>query len=616
MRADRHKAQNRETSEVFQSAPTSVDPAAFNRRMSRIIERAQPLIAQAMALDKFEQWRNMPLDPFNLREAGFAYWRYMMNNPQQVMELTQSYWQDMANLWQVSTRKFVEGDDDTPACIAPEHGDKRFHDPLWHDNAVFDVIKQSYLLTCSWVEKFVHAGEDTLDAHTTHKLDFHSKQFLEAIAPSNFAASNPAILRETAETGGENLLEGFENLLADIERGEGELRLAKTDYAAFELGVNLATTPGKVIYQNDLMQLIQYTPTTKTVYQTPLVIVPPWINKYYILDLREKNSLIKWLVDQGHTVFCISWVNPDKRLAQKRFADYMHEGVIAAIDVAREQTGEDHCNVTGYCIGGTLLATTLAYLQVRDGKTPVNSATFLTTLIDFSEPGDLGVFIDDGQLEALDSVMDYKGYLPARYIRDTFSMLRARDLIWSFVINNYLMGREPFAFDMLYWNDDSTNLPAAMHSYYLRAMYRDNKLITPGAIEIDDVPIDINNIQVPAYFLSAHQDHIAPWQATYCGARQIGSEATFTLAASGHIAGVVNPPAKNKYGYWHDGGAHDAPDDWLNNALYCHGSWWPHWRDWLKAYACQSVAARWPDKGHYTPVEDAPGSYVRQHGDL
>jgi polyhydroxyalkanoate synthase len=392
---------------------------------------------------------------------------------------------------------------------------------------------------------------DGLEKGKKEKLAFYTKLFADALSPTNFLLTNPEVLKETLKTGGENLVKGLENLVSDLERGNGELKISTTDYDAFELGRNIATTPGKVVYQNDLIQLIQYEPLTEQVTKRPLLIIPPWINKYYILDLREDNSLIRWAVEQGQTVFAVSWVNPDAKLAQKRFEDYMQEGILDALDTIQNITGEPDCNVVGYCLGGTLLAITLAFLAEKGQSDKIASATFLTTLLDFENSGDLKLFMDDEQLELMDREMAEKGVLEAKNLQKTFSLLRSNDLIWSFVVNNYLMGKEPFPFDLLYWNDDSTNMPAAMHSFYLRKMYRDNELTEPDGIEMFGTRIDLAKIRTPAYFLSTREDHIAPWKATYAGTKLINSESvTFTLAASGHIAGIVNSPAKKKYCYW------------------------------------------------------------------
>ncbi|MEQ8192882.1 MAG: class I poly(R)-hydroxyalkanoic acid synthase, partial [Rhodospirillales bacterium] len=432
-----------------------------------------------------------------------------------------------------------------PSVVEPEKGDKRFTHPDWEENAVFDFLKQSYLLSSKWMLETVRQV-DGLDEQAARKVDFYTRQFIDALSPTNFVMSNPEVLRATLESHGENLLKGLENLLTDLERSKGQqLRITMTDPNAFKVGQDLAVTPGKVIYRNDLMEVIQYAPATEEVYQTPLLIVPPWINKFYILDLRPKNSFIKWATEQGFTVFAISWVNPDSSLGQKTFEDYLSEGPLAALEVIQSITGSESINGVGYCLGGTLLAIAMAYLESK-GSPIIESGTFLTTMIDFQEAGELGVFIDEAQLTALEQQMSEQGYLDGASMANTFNLLRANDLIWSFVINNYLLGKEPFPFDLLYWNSDSTRMPGAMHSFYLRNMYQKNLLTRPGGISMLGTPIDLSGITCPAFFLSTREDHIAPWKSTFSGAKILSGETQFVLAASGHIAGVVNPPEKGK----------------------------------------------------------------------
>ncbi len=547
-------------------------------------------------------------DPLNVGQAFLELTARMMANPAHIAQAQFSLWQDYMRLWQ-STAQRMLGQGTAPV-VRPERGDRRFKDPAWDDNALFDFIKQSYLLTSRWMMNTVGEVEG-LDDKTKQKVDFYTRQYVDAMAPSNFVLTNPEVLRATVESRGENLLRGLKNMLDDLERGRGQLQIKMTDTEAFEVGKNIALTPGKVIYQNDLMQLIQYEPTTKEVYKRPLLIVPPWINKFYILDLQPKNSFIKYAVDQGFTVFVISWVNPDGRYADKSFEDYMLEGPLAAIDAIERATGEKEVNAIGYCLGGTLLACTLAYMAEKGDKR-VKSCTFFTTLIDFSEPGDLGVFIDEEQISALEQEMAQRGYLEGRQMATSFNMLRANDLIWSFVVNNYLLGKDPFPFDLLYWNSDSTRMPCAMHSFYLRKMYQENRLIEPGGITLDGVPIDLTKVRVPVYLLSTREDHIAPWLAAYTATQILKGPKRFVLAGSGHIAGVVNPPAANKYGYWiGEGRLPEDPDAWLETAEYSAGSWWVDWAEWLTPKAGPKVPARKPGDGGLKPIEDAPGSYVK-----
>ena len=415
---------------------------------------------------------------------------------------------------------------------------------------------------------------------------------------------------------GQNLIKGLNNLLHDVESGDGQLRIRMTDTSAFEMGKNVATTPGKVVFQNELFQLIQYDPATPEQYKKPFLIVPPWINKYYVLDLREKNSLVKWATDQGHTTFIMSWINPDEKLAAKTFEDYLLEGSLEAINQICAQTGESSVNLAGYCLGGTLAMTTLAYMTAKKDKR-ANSATFFTTMLDFSEPGELGVFLDEGAVAGLEKKMQERGYLEGSEMAGTFNMLRANDLIWSFVVNNYLMGKDPFPFDLLYWNSDSTRMPAAMHSFYLRNMYLGNKLREPGGLTLGGVKIDLTKVKTPCYFISTLEDHIAPWKSTYMGARLPSGPTKFVLGGSGHIAGIVNPPVANKYGYWTndatDGNLPESPEDFLAGATQNAGSWWTHWNQWVTGLPGGSakVKARKPEDGTLKVIEDAPGSYVK-----
>ncbi|MEX2451689.1 MAG: class I poly(R)-hydroxyalkanoic acid synthase [Rhodospirillales bacterium] len=526
-------------------------------------------------------------DPMSIGRAFFEMTARMMADPTKVMQAQMNLWQDYLALWQNTTQRML-GQKAGPQ-IEPEKGDRRFRHDDWNESEIFNFIKQSYLLSARWLQATVKDVEG-LDDKTAKKVDFYTRQFVNALSPTNFVMTNPEVLRETLESRGENLVKGLRNLLDDLEEGDGRLNIRMTDNDAFEVGRNLAVTPGKVVFRNDLLELLQYAPATDTVCATPLLLITPWINKFYVLDMRPENSLIKWLVDRGHTVFVTSWVNPDEKLAKKSFADYMTEGAIAAIDAVREATDEKQVNAIGYCIGGTLLAGALSYLAEKKIDT-VKSATFLTTLVDFSDVGDIGVFIDEEQVEQLEEKMKKRGYLEGHEMAGTFNMLRANDLIWSFVVNNYLMGKEPFPFDLLYWNADSTRLPAAMHSFYLREMYLANKLIEPGAIKLAGVPIDLTRIKVPVYILSTREDHIAPWKSTYAATRIYKGPVKFVLAASGHIAGVVNPPAAKKYSHWTNDKPPKDPDAWLKGAAEDAGSWWPDWDAWLKEHGEQAGPA-------------------------
>ena len=582
-----------------------VDPAVLSRSMAGIAERSQRLVTDWLNRQNHE----MPaIDPMNVGSAFLEMTTQLMRDPAKLVQAQIGFWQDYMTLWQNTTRRMWGMD--SPPVIQADPKDRRFKDGAWQESEVFDFIKQSYLLSARYVQDVV-THVDGLDPKTAQKVDFYSRQFVDAMSPTNFLMTNPEVLRKTAETGGENLLRGLNNLLSDLERGRGKLHIKMTDTDAFKLGEDIAITPGKVVFQNDLMQLIQYSPTTEAVLKRPLVIAPPWINKFYILDLRPKNSLVRWAVAQGHTVFMISWVNPDERLSDKRFEDYMAEGYLAALDAIEQATGEREVNAIGYCLGGTLLASTLAWMAVRN-DTRIKSATFFVTMMDFAEAGELGVFVDEEQLRVLEEKMDKRGYLEGSEMATTFNMLRANDLIWSFVVNNYLMGNEPFPFDLLYWNSDSTRMPAAMHSFYLRQMYQQNRLCEPGGITLAGTPIDLGRVTVPTYFLSTREDHIAPWKSTYRGTQLLGGKNRFVLAASGHIAGVVNPPEGGKYSHWLNTDLPPDPEAWLAGATEMAGSWWPDWQRWITALDDTRVPARTPGDGTLPPLEDAPGSYVAQ----
>jgi polyhydroxyalkanoate synthase len=588
------------------AAFTLPDAAGVGRSMADIAERSQRIVAEWLKRQGDGRPPATP-DPFNIGGAFMEMTARLMANPAKLMQAQIGFWQDYMSLWQNTARRIM-GIEAEPV-IQADPKDRRFKDDAWKENEVFDFIKQSYLLSARFIHDVV-TQVDGLDAPTARKVDFYARQFVDAMSPSNFLMTNPEVLRKTAETRGENLLKGLNNLLADLERGRGSLRIKMTDTDAFRIGENIAVSPGKVVFQNDLMQLIQYAPTTEKVLKRPLLIVPPWINKYYILDLRPKNSLVRWATAQGHTVFMISWVNPDERLAEKGFEDYMREGYLDALGAIEAATGESDVNAIGYCLGGTLLACTLAWMAEHD-DTRIKSATFFVTLMDFRESGELNVFIDEEQLAILEEKMNKRGYLEGSEMATTFNMLRANDLIWSFVVNNYLLGNDAFPFDLLYWNSDNTRMPARMHSFYLRNMYQDNKLCVPGGISLADTPIDLGKIKVPAYFLSTREDHIAPWRATYRGTHLLSGKNRFVLAASGHIAGVVNPPEGGKYSHWINPELPPDPEAWFAGATEIAGSWWPDWQRWVTALDKRQVKARQIGAGRLQPIEDAPGSYVK-----
>jgi polyhydroxyalkanoate synthase len=592
------------------AAAPAFDPVKLAESLAAAAEKSAKLMGDFATRNAGKQ-AAVASDELGLGKAYMELAAKMLTNPARIVEAQMNLWRDYMSLWQHAMLRAM-GAPGLPVAV-PAKGDKRFRDASWEEHFLFDYIKQSYLITARWLHEQVGSVEG-LSETAKKKVDFFTRQYIDALAPSNFALTNPEVFRETVASGGQNLVRGLHNLLDDIERGNGQLRISMTDAKAFELGVNIATTPGKVVCQNELMQLIQYEPTTKKVWKRPLLIIPPWINKYYILDLREKNSFIRWAVNEGMTVFVVSWVNPDEKLAHKDFEDYLVEGPLAALDAIEQATGESDANVIGYCLGGTLLAATLGYLAAKKRKR-IASATFMTALVDFTEAGELEVFIDEDQVASLEKKMQERGYLEGSEMADTFNMLRANDLIWSFVINNYLLGRDPFPFDLLHWNCDSTRMPAQMHSYYLRNMYMENKLREPGGLTLAGVPIDISKVDLPKYFVSAMEDHIAPWKTTYAGTRLMKGANTFVLSGSGHIAGMINPPAANKYGYWTNQALPEDADAWFASAQPHEGSWWTDWRAWIAPYLDREVAPRVPGKGKLPVIEAAPGAYARQRAD-
>ena len=593
------------------AAPPSpgYDPIALAESLASAAEKSAKVIGEFAA--RHRDAPSMMSDELGLGKAFMELAANLLANPAKLAEAQMTLWWDYMSLWQSSVLRML-GAPSGPVA-QPAKGDKRFADAGWEDHFLFDYIKQSYLIAARWLHDQV-ANVEGLPEHTKKKVDFFTRQYVDALSPSNFALTNPAVFRETVATGGQNLVKGLNNLLDDIERGNGQLRISMTDSKAFELGINIATTPGKVVAQTELMQLIQYEPTTAKVHQRPLLIIPPWINKYYILDLREKNSFIRWAVNQGMTVFVISWVNPDAKLAHKDFEDYMTEGTLAALDAIEKATGEPNANVVGYCLGGTLLAATLGHLAAKKEKR-IKSATFMTALVDFTSPGEMEVFIDEEQVASLEKKMAERGYLEGSEMANTFNMMRANDLIWSFVINNYLMGRDPFPFDLLHWNCDSTRMPARMHSYYLRNMYMNNLLREPNALTLAGTKIDLSKVTVPSYFVSAIEDHIAPWKTTYAGTQIVKGKNRFVLSGSGHIAGMINPPSANKYCYWTNPNLPASADEWFAGAQQHEGSWWTDWRKSIGPLLGKEVPARVPGKGRLKVIEDAPGSYARQRAD-
>ncbi len=589
----------------------SVDVEEFSRNLARLIEEGGRALAAYLKPREEGRKSNALAEEVGevVKTLGHVA-EYWLEDPQRALEAQNRLGKAYLDLWAAAAKRLT-GEEIAPV-VTPEAGDKRFSDPEWSSNQYYDFLKQAYLLSARWAKQLVSDAAG-LDQHTRQKAEFYMRQITNAMSPSNFVLTNPELLRETVLSNADNLVRGMHMLAEDIETGGGDLKIRQSDASMFEVGRNLATTPGKVIFQNDLMQLIQYAPSTPMVLKRPLLIVPPWINKFYVLDLTPEKSFIKWCVDQGITVFCISWVNPDAHLAKKSFADYVHEGPLAALDAIKLAIGEEKVHTAGYCVGGTLLAITLAVMAARHDER-VASATLFASQVDFTYAGDLKVFVDEEQISALERQMAERGYLEGKTMATVFNMLRSNDLIWPYVINNYLKGKAPFPFDLLYWNSDATRMPAANHSFYMRNCYLDNKL-AKGQMLIDGAPINLKSVTVPIYNLATREDHIAPAKSVLLGCKFFGGPVRFVMSGSGHIAGVVNPPAKNKYQYWIGQRPRNADlDGWLAKAKEYAGSWWPDWLVWLTRQGPTEVPARVPGEGALKAIEDAPGSYVRIRG--
>ncbi len=574
--------------------------------LARAAMAAQGAIAEA-ALRQADRPAALNTDPFHVGPALGEVMGRLAAQPDRLLRAQADLFGRYMDLWRATARG-AAGEIQSPVA-SPAKGDKRFGDPEWTSNPIFDTIKQSYLITSGWLNDLV-SGVEGVEPLTKRRVEFFTRMLTDAFSPSNFLLSNPAALREAMQTHGESIARGMENFAADLERGGGQLSISQTDLAQFKVGENVATAPGKVIFQNDIIQILQFTPTTETVCEIPLLIFPPWINKFYILDLRPENSMIRWLTGQGLTVFVTSWVNPDAKLAAKTFEDYLGEGIYAAIDAVTRQTGSKSVNAVGYCIGGTMLSCALAHMAARGNKR-VKSATFFAAQQDFSEAGDLLIFAGEAWLEDLEARMDAGGgVLAGQTMADTFNALRGNDLIWSFFVSNYLMGKEPKPFDLLFWNSDQTRMPKTLHLFYLRKFYVENAL-AKGQLDLAGEHLDLGKVKTPIYVQSSKEDHIAPAKSVYKGARLFGGPVTFTLAGSGHIAGVINAPAAGKYQHWTNDNLPATLEEWLAGAEEHPGSWWPHWAKWLKAKSGKQVPARDPAKGPLKPIEDAPGSFVK-----
>ncbi|HFQ5122464.1 TPA: class I poly(R)-hydroxyalkanoic acid synthase [Vibrio vulnificus] len=553
---------------------------------------------------------NSPLNKA-MQEVNFEdtakFFEKAANQPQAILQLQTQWWEQQLQIWQN-----VALSGNTQSIIEADKGDKRFSNEAWQSEAMYSFIKQSYLLFSKTYMDTIDAIEG-LDEKTKERISFFSRQAINALSPSNFIATNPELLKLTIEKNGENLLAGMELLREDVESSADILKIRMTSNNAFRIGEDIATTAGDIVFQNDLFELIQYRPLTEQVNATPLLIVPPFINKYYILDLTAKNSMVRWLLEQGHSVFMMSWKNPGKAQANVEFGDYVTEGVVKAVTAIEEITGQEQINAAGYCIGGTVLACTVGYYAAKRMKKRIKSATFFTTLLDFSQPGEVGAYINDTIISAIELQNNAKGYMDGRSLSVTFSLLRENSLYWNYYVDNYLKGSSPVDFDLLYWNSDSTNVAAATHNFMLRELYLNNKLVQDKGVKIGGVWIDLDKIRIPSYFVSTKEDHIALWQGTYRGALNMGGNKTFVLGESGHIAGIVNHPAKNKYGFWVNDNLDESADEWLSNAQHKEGSWWTHWDQWLTQFNPAEKVLPYRQGSEVNPVIDiAPGQYVKQ----
>jgi polyhydroxyalkanoate synthase subunit PhaC len=583
------------------------DPERFALNLARMVEEAgRAASAWAMPREKGEVRDSVAEPVVDMVKTFSKLSEYWLSDPKRALEAQTRLFSAYMSVWTNAIRR-VSGEDDAHEPVIPERGDKRFQDPEWGKNAFFDFLKQAYLVTSRWAGDLVEHA-DGLDERTRHKAGFYVKQVTNAISPSNFILTNPELFRETVSSNGENLVRGMRMLAEDITAGKGDLKLRQADYSRFEIGKNIAVTPGKVVGRSDVAEIIQYDPSTDTVLKRPLLICPPWINKYYILDLNPEKSFIRWAVSQGHTVFVISWINPDERHGAKGWEAYIREGLQYGLDTIQTATGENEVNAIGYCVGGTLLAAALALLA-QEGDDRVRSVTFFTTQVDFTYAGDLKVFVDEDQIAAVERSMSEKGFLEGTKMATAFNMLRSGDLIWPYVVNNYMRGKEPLPFDLLYWNADSTRMAAANHSFYLRNCYLENNL-SQGHMVLAGRTISLSDITIPVYNLASREDHIAPAKSVFLGCKYFGGDVDYVMAGSGHIAGVVNPPQLKKYQYWTGGRPVGDFEQWVENAKENPGSWWPHWHAWIEARDGRRVAARTPGEKSRI-LEDAPGSYVR-----
>jgi len=583
------------------------DPEQFALNVARMIEQAGKAASAWVEPRESGERRDTVAEPLTDMVKTFSkVTEYWLSDPARALEAQTRLFAGYLTVWSNAISHVRTGASD-PEAVKPDVGDKRFQDPEWGKNAFFDFLKQAYLVTSRWAGDLVERA-DGLDEHTRHKASFYVKQISNAISPSNFILTNPELFRETIASNGENLVRGMKMLAEDIAAGHGDLKLRQADPSCFEIGRNVATTPGKIVGRSDVAEIIQYAPATDTVLKRPLLICPPWINKFYILDLNPEKSFIRWAVEQGHTVFVISWVNPDQRHGAKDWEAYIREGLQYALDTIERTTGEREVNAVGYCVGGTLLAAALA-LMAQEDDDRIKSVTFFATQVDFTYAGDLKVFVDEEQVAAVERSMTEKGYLDGTRMATAFNMLRSGDLIWPYVVNNYMRGKEPLPFDLLYWNADSTRMAAANHSFYLRNCYLDNTL-SQGRMELAGRTLSLADVTIPVYNLATKEDHIAPARSVFLGSRFFGGDVEFVLTGSGHIAGVVNPPRSKKYQFWTGGKPEGSLEDWLAKATETPGSWWPHWQAWIEKQDKRRTKARKPGKGAKV-LGDAPGAYVK-----
>lgn len=581
------------------------NPEAMSLNLARSLENLGKAATEWLQPRERGEKTNAEVEPLTELVATLSkVVEYWISDPARTVEAQTHLMSAYFGIWMNSVSKAAG----KPAMAPEVPTDKRFSAQDWSETPFFDFLRQAYMVTADWADKMV-AEARGLDPHTRHKAQFYVRQLTAALSPSNFVLTNPELYKETVAKSGANLVEGMKKLAEDIKAGHGDLRIRQTDMTKFKVGENLAITPGKVIAENDVCQILQYDAATETVLKRPLLIVPPWINKFYVLDLNPQKSFIKWCVDQGHTVFVISWVNPDERHAHKDWEDYAHEGIGFALDTITKATGEKDVNAIGYCVGGTLLAATLA-LHAQEGDKRIRSATLFTTQVDFTHAGDLKVFADEAQIKNLEKAMTEDGYLDGSKMATAFNMLRAQELIWPYFVNAYLKGQEPAPFDLLFWNADSTRMAAANHSYYLRNCYLENSL-SQDKMVLAGKTLKLGDVKIPIYNLATREDHIAPAKSVFVGSKLFGGPVAYVMSGSGHIAGVVNPPDRKKYQYWHDGPAKGEFEDWVAKAEMTAGSWWPHWHAWVAEQADRTVPARIPGGNKLNPIEEAPGSYVK-----